>query len=117
MPLLTPVRRNESDPILQQKRLLQPLHSYRGSRALIDSCFGSTRKKGSRAHIGEMKPYVRGRDVAVVDAYAAVMRVCGEGFQTCSLQHEHDVHPSGPGKMFLALEVAAAVAPLLGPAK
>ena len=75
------------------------------------------RKKGSRAHIGEMKPYVRGRDVAVVDAYAAVMRVCGEGFQTCSLQHEHDVHPSGPGKMFLALEVAAAVAPLLGPAK
>ena len=40
-----------------------------------------------------MKPYVRGRDVAVVDAYAAVMRVCGEGFQTCSLQHEHDAHP------------------------
>ena len=56
-------------------------------------------------------------NVVVVDAYAAVMRVCGEGFQTCSLQHEHDVHPSGPGKMFLALEVAAAVAPLLGPAK
>jgi hypothetical protein len=33
-----------------------------------------------------------------------VMGVCagggarpGAGFETCSLQHEHDVHPSGPG--------------------
>jgi hypothetical protein len=53
-------------------------------------------------------------NVVVADVYSAVLKVCGVGFQTCSLQHEHDVHPSGPGKQFLALEIAATVAPLLG---
>lgn len=52
--------------------------------------------------------------MVVADVYSAVLEVCGTDFQTCSLQHEHDVHPSGPGKQFLALEVAATVAPLLG---
>ena len=52
-------------------------------------------------------------DVVVADVYSAVKGVCGEHFQTCSLQHEHDVHPSGPGKQFLAIEVAATIAPLL----
>ena len=35
-------------------------------------------------------------DWQVADVYSAVMGVCGEGYETCSLQHEHDVHPSGP---------------------
>jgi hypothetical protein len=56
-------------------------------------------------------------NVVVNDVYMAVVSVCGEGFTTCSLQHEHDVHPSGPGKEFLALETAATIAPLLGKKK
>ena len=46
-----------------------------------------------------------------------VMEVCGDGFVACPLQHEHDVHPSGPRKQFLALEIAATVASLLGPGR
>lgn len=52
-------------------------------------------------------------DVIVNDVYSAVIEVCGLGFETCSLQHEHDVHPSGPGKQFLAIELAATIAPFL----
>jgi hypothetical protein len=43
-------------------------------------------------------------NVVIADLHSAVMGVCagggarpGAGFETCSLQHEHDVHPSGPG--------------------
>ena len=32
-------------------------------------------------------------NVVVADVYSAVLRVCGAEFRTCSLQHEHDVHP------------------------
>jgi hypothetical protein len=53
-------------------------------------------------------------DVLANDVYAAVLKVCGEGFETCSLQHEYDVHPSGPGKQFLAIEMATTIAPFLG---
>jgi hypothetical protein len=55
-------------------------------------------------------------DVLANDVYTAVMGVCGEGFETCSLQHEYDVHPSGPGKQFLAIELATTIAPFLGKA-
>ena len=54
-------------------------------------------------------------DAVINDVYAAVNGVCGANFTTCSLQHEGDVHPSGPGKQFLAIETAAVIAPLLGP--
>lgn len=53
-------------------------------------------------------------NVVIADTYSAVLGVCGKGFTTCPLQHQGDVHPSGPGKQFLALEIAATVAPLLG---
>ena len=42
-----------------------------------------------------------------------MLGACGAGFETCTLQHIHDVHPSGPGKQFLALELAATIAPFL----
>ena len=54
-------------------------------------------------------------DVVINDVWSAVSDVCGVNFTTCSLQHEGDVHPSGPGKQFLAIELAATVAPLLRP--
>ena len=52
-------------------------------------------------------------DVVINDVYNAVLGVCGAKFETCTLQHQHDVHPSGPGKQFLALELAATIAPYL----
>lgn len=54
-------------------------------------------------------------DVVVNDVFAAVNTACGVNFTTCSLQHEGDVHPSGPGRQFLAIELVAVAAPLLGP--
>jgi hypothetical protein len=55
-------------------------------------------------------------NVVFNDVYNAVNLVCGRNFSTCALQHHNDVHPSGPGRQFLAVELAATVAPILGDA-
>ena len=59
------------------------------------------------------KPHVQAR---VVDLNSAVHQVCGKGFRTCNLQRWHNVHFTDAGKQFCAVEVAAAIAPLLAPA-
>eukprot|EP00039_Didymoeca_costata_P007220 m.97503 g.97503 ORF g.97503 m.97503 type:complete len:496 (+) comp13597_c0_seq2:101-1588(+) len=52
-------------------------------------------------------------DLVINDLYSEVNHVCGLNFTTCSLQHPGDVHPSGPGREFLAIKTAATILPLL----
>lgn len=54
-------------------------------------------------------------DVVVADLHSAVTRVCGDTYDACNLQLYNNVHFTGAGKQFCAVEVAKTVAPLLGP--
>ena len=54
-------------------------------------------------------------DVEHLDLNAAVRAVCGATYGGCNLQRWENVHFTDAGKQFCAIEVAAAVAPLLGP--
>lgn len=55
-------------------------------------------------------------DVQIVDLHSAVTDVCGMQYDQCNLQKWSDVHFTTAGKQFCAVQVAAGIAPKLGPA-
>lgn len=55
-------------------------------------------------------------NVEILDLHSAVSDVCGATYDECNLQLWSNVHFTTAGKQFCAVQVAAAVAPKLGPA-
>jgi hypothetical protein len=99
----TPIASNQSEPVTGK-----PFGPGNGR------CYGVQNSCVERYNALALKLLSQKPNVVVNDVYGAVIGICGAGFATCSLQHEHDVHPSGPGKEFLAIETASTIAALLG---